>query len=74
MAKKDVFYFTAQTGVWKIKRPKAPSNYHAYVLPWSKLGKVQLAVESARVTGGGLEYDPEFLEWLEANDLGGDNA
>lgn len=74
MAKKDIFYFTAQTGVWKIKKPKAPSNYYTYVLPWSKLGKVQSAIRDAKVVGGGLEYDPEFLKWLEANDLGGANA
>ena len=75
MAKKDIFYFTAQTGVWKLKKPKAPSNFYVYTLPWSALGKVQSAVRDAKVGSGGLEYHADFLHWLEHNDLeGGSNA
>jgi len=74
MARRDVFYFTAQTGVWKLKRPKAPSNYYTYALPYAKLGKVQSAVRDAKVMGGGLVYPQEFVVWLEKNDLEGDNA
>jgi hypothetical protein len=74
MAKRDTFFFTAQTGVWKLKRPKAPSNYHTYELPYSTLGKVQSAVRDSKVMGGGLAYPQEFVVWLEKNDLGGDDA
>jgi len=70
----NVFYFTAQTGVWKLKKPKAPSNYYTYALPYSKLGKVQSAVRDAKVGTAGLVYDQEFIVWLEKNDLGGSDA
>jgi len=63
-----MFYFTAQTGVWKLQPPKAPSNYYTYALPWSALGHVQLAVEHATVGSCGLEYSPAFLKWLRDND------
>ncbi len=62
-------YFTPQTGVWKLKRPKVASNYYTYTLPRECLGKVQSAVRDAKVIGSGLEYDPEFLAWLESKDL-----
>jgi len=69
MAKNNRIYFTAQTGVWKLKPPKAPSNYHVYELMFSNLGKIQMAVGAAKVGSSGLEYPKEFLKWLKENDL-----
>ncbi len=66
----ETFYFVAQTGVWKLRRPLAPSNYHIYELPYAELARVQIAVRAARVTPDGLEYRPDFLWWLEHNDKG----
>ncbi len=70
----DTFYFVAQTGVWKIRRFRAPSNFHVYELPYAELARVQEAVRDAKVTPHGLEYTAEFLWWLEHNDKGGDDA
>jgi len=69
MSKIGRVYFTAQTGVWKLEAPKAPSNYHTYELLFSNLGKIQMAVGAADVGSSGLEYPKEFLKWLEENDL-----
>jgi len=68
MSKNEHLYFTPQTGVWKLKRSKAPSNYYTYRLPFKYLGRIQAAVRDAEIGSGGLEYPPEFLKWLEAND------
>jgi len=66
----DVFYFQAQTGIWKIKKSAIPSNFYTYTLPFKSLARVQLAVDAATVGSGGLEYPADFLAWLEANDQG----
>lgn len=67
---KGVFYFQAQTGLWKVKKSALPSNYHTYALPFTLLGKVQLAVNAATVGTGGLVYEDGFLRWCAANDQG----
>jgi hypothetical protein len=64
----NVFYFHAQTGVWLLRKFKAPSN-HTYTLDWKYLGKVQSAVRDAEVSPAGLKYPADFLWWLEHNDL-----
>lgn len=66
----DCFYFVAQTGVWKLCRPLAPSNFHVYQLPYAQLAKVQAAVRDADVAPEGLVYPQEFVVWLERNDKG----
>ena len=66
----DCFYFVAQTGVWKLRPPLAPSNYHIYRLPYAQLARVQVAVRDAEVGPNGLEYHADFLHWLEHNDKG----
>jgi len=64
------FYFEAQTGIIREKRPMAPSNFHNYRLPNLLMGTVKEAVESATVGPHGLQYKHErdFLADLEEYD------
>lgn len=72
LARNDVgyFYFEAQTGIIRDKRPLAPTNFYNYRLPDLLRAFVQEGVEKATPTTHGLEYKDQrfFLAELEEYD------
>jgi hypothetical protein len=59
-------FFVPQTGV--ISRDPQRSNFYVYRLADKCLAKLQIEVNRATVGSAGLEYDKEFLIWLEGQD------